>query len=126
MIVDEKFVDALAMRHPRVRVKIQPMIGAMEAWRIKNNLQHSRSGKSMNALRVDEVFSGMVEEPLADSGAMLCSVKKSTIERMGLNMDNTIPTEMRLRGASGSLVDIDGAIMAKIMVGEFTTRQIIT
>lgn len=108
MFVDEKFVDTLAMRHPRVRVKIQPMLGAMEAWRIKNNLQH------------------MVDEPLADSGAMLCSVKKSTIERMGLNMDDTIPTEMRLHGASGGLVDIDGAIMAKVMVGEFTTRQIIT
>ena len=61
MFVDEKFVDALPMRHRRVRVKIQPMLAAMEAWRIKNNLQHSRSGKSMNALRVDEVFSGMVD-----------------------------------------------------------------
>ena len=60
---------------------------------------------------------------LADSGAQTSSIPSGICEKLGLEPEDYLPTEMTVNGASGDPLDIQGAILARIQVGRMTTNQ---
>ena len=122
----EKFVAAAPLKHPRINAKVRPMKYAMETWKLENGLIRKRSQNwdPLQSISVTSKFYGHFEVPLADTGAMLCSIQKSTVEQMGISEEDYLPTDMMMMGCSGKYVDMEGAIMAQITIGSHITHQI--
>ena len=63
------------------------------------------------------------EASLADTGARTSSVSSDVCGKLGLEHDDHLPTEMIVNGATGHPLDMKGAILAKIQVGQVSTCQ---
>ena len=61
---------------------------------------------------------------LADSGAQTSGISSDVCERLGLEPEDYLPTEMTINGATGDPLDIEGVILARVQVGRMTTSQV--
>ena len=64
------------------------------------------------------------EASLADSGAQTSSVSPDVCQKLGLEPEDYLHTEMEIDGASGNPLPIQGAILATVQVGWMTTNQV--
>ena len=132
------FVPCDPLPQPMMLGKITVLIKSMGAWKIKHGVhpvgtlftrwerllppgtyvQDSSGGPSV------EAYMGY-QASLADSGAQMSSVSSDVCEKLGLEPEDYLPTEMAINGASGNPLDAKGAILAKVQVGRMATNQVI-
>ena len=60
---------------------------------------------------------------LADSGAQISSIPPDVCEKLGIEPEDYLPTEMEITGASKNPLAIQGVILARVQVGRLTTYQ---
>ena len=117
------FVPTDPLTHPMILGKITVLIESMIAWKINHGehpagtlAQISSAGPSV------ETYLGY-QASLADSGAQISSLSPDVCEKLGLEPEDYLPTEMEISGASGSPLPIQGVILARVQVGRMTTNQ---
>ena len=121
-----KFVPSAPMQHPKINAKISPMREAMESWKLEKGLIGSIKAltKQNDVKRISEKFEGIVDPSLVDTGAQLCSITKKSAARLGFTKEDLLPTEMKIRGASGKFLNLEGCLLAKIQFGNATSYQV--
>ena len=130
------FVPTDPLPHPMILGKITVLIESMIAWKINHgeppggalfsrwrglllagSLAQNRSeGPSV------EAYLGY-QASLADSGAQISSISPDVCEKLGIEPEDYLPTEMEITGASKNPLAIQGVILARVQVGRLTTYQ---